>query len=140
VPKPTGAAIPVETRAKTAKTVGSGMHRKNILLVGDAAGQVKSTTGGGVIFGGNCAALAGKYVTKPERYEEEWRAKYGADLTIHKFLHDYLASKPDSSLSRLGKRLNRLNIGEYLSKSGHMDKPTKMVELGLLAHIMKNLV
>jgi geranylgeranyl reductase family protein len=31
----------------------------NVLLVGDAAGQVKSTTGGGVVLGGLCACIAG---------------------------------------------------------------------------------
>lgn len=135
-PKPSGASIPIETRSKTAiKTDG-----KNVLLVGDAAGQVKSTTGGGVIFGGNCAALAGKFVTNPHRYELEWRLRFGPDLAIHKFVHDYLASQSDNSLSALGKQLKTMNIDGYLSKNGHMDKPTKMVRPEFLSHILKNFI
>lgn len=135
-PKPTGATIPIETRSKTAMK----SNGKNILLVGDAAGQVKSTTGGGVIFGGNCAALAGKFVTNPHRYELEWRLRFGPDLTMHKFIHDYLASQSDSSLSVLGKQLKKMNIDGYLSKNGHMDKPTKMVRPEFLSHILKNFI
>ncbi|MFH1785350.1 MAG: NAD(P)/FAD-dependent oxidoreductase [Candidatus Micrarchaeota archaeon] len=135
-PKPSGSIIPLETRSKTAKK----MYDKNILLVGDAAGQVKSTTGGGVIFGGNCAALIGKNITKPERYENEWRLKFGTDLAIHKILHEYLASQSDESLSVLGKRLKRLKMDVYLSKNGHMDKPTKMIHPNIVVHMLKSIM
>ncbi|MFH1520930.1 MAG: NAD(P)/FAD-dependent oxidoreductase [Candidatus Micrarchaeota archaeon] len=135
-PKPSGAIIPIETRPKTALK----KNGKNILLVGDAAGQVKSTTGGGVIFGGNCAALAGKFITDPHRYEVEWRLRFGPDLTMHKFIHDYLASRSDSSLSALGKQLKTMNIDSYLSKNGHMDKPTKMIQPAIVLHLLKNFV
>ncbi len=135
-PKPTGDAIPLETRSKTAKKLSG----KNILLVGDAAGQVKSTTGGGVIFGGNCAALAGRFATDPHRYEMEWRLKYGADLALHGLLHGYLASQSESSLSSLGRRLKKLNTDVYLSKHGHMDRPTKMVRPDLIVHIVRSII
>jgi geranylgeranyl reductase family protein len=134
--KPTGATIPLETRSKTGKMING----KNVLLVGDAAGQVKSTTGGGVIFGGNCAALAGKYACEPGTYEKEWRSRYGTDLAIHKILHQYLASRSDASLARLGRRLKKLNIDEYLSKNGDMDKPTKMIKPNLFAHVIKSII
>ncbi|MCL5011768.1 MAG: FAD-dependent monooxygenase, partial [Candidatus Marsarchaeota archaeon] len=44
--------------------------KNNVLLVGDAAGQVKSTTGGGIVFGGLGAMTA---VKKLDYYEKEWR-------------------------------------------------------------------
>lgn len=135
-PKPSGAAIPIETRSQTGKKTTD----KNIILVGDAAGQVKSTTGGGVVFGGNCAALAGKHITNPHRYELEWRLRFGPDLAIHKFVHDYLASQSDHSLSALGRQLKTMNLDSYLSKNGHMDKPTKMVHPKLFSHILKNFI
>lgn len=135
-PQPSGASIPLETRSKTAKK----SNGKNIFLVGDAAGQVKSTTGGGVIFGGNCAALLGKHIHKPENYESEWRNKFGTDLAIHKILHEYLASQSEESLSALGKRLKRLKIDVYLSKNGHMDKPTKMIRPNILVHMIKSIM
>jgi flavin-dependent dehydrogenase len=136
VPRPTGAIIPLEVRSRTSLRSG----RRTVLLAGDAAGQVKSTTGGGVIFGGNCAALAGKYHSHPLRYELEWRARYGADLTFHHILHGYLASRRDGELSALGRRLKKMNFDVYLSNHGHMDRPTRMVRPALVAHMIRNVI
>jgi flavin-dependent dehydrogenase len=133
--KPRGWSIPLDARPKTA--IRKGNYR--ILLVGDAAGQVKATTGGGVIFGGNCAALAGKHVSNPEMYELQWRVKYGADLAIHKTISNYLSSLNDDGLRALGRKLNRMNCGEFLSNHGHMDKPTKMMGPSMITHVLKNI-
>ncbi|MDD5340232.1 MAG: NAD(P)/FAD-dependent oxidoreductase [Candidatus ainarchaeum sp.] len=133
--RPRGAVIPLEARPKTALRAG----RRTVLLAGDAAGQVKSTTGGGVIFGGNCAALAGKYHSQPLRYELEWRARYGVDLAFHGMLHGYLATRRDGELSALGIRLKKMNFDVYLSNHGHMDRPTRMLRPALVAHMVKNI-
>ena len=132
--KPKGAIIPIVTRQKTGLRVG----KKNICLVGDAAGQVKSTTGGGVIFGGNCAAIAGKHFSNPSRYELEWKLRFGIDLKVHNIIHNHLASLSEKNLSNAGKKLQNLKLGEFLSKNGHMDRPTKMLNLNLLAHTLSN--
>jgi flavin-dependent dehydrogenase len=133
-PAPRGFVIPLQARPRTAMRTG----KRNVLLAGDAAGQVKSTTGGGVIFGGNCAALAGKFATSPFRYELEWRSRFGADLAMHSAIHDFLASLSDSQLSAFGRRLKKLNFDGYLSDHGHMDRPTHMLRPQLLAHVIKN--
>ena len=59
----------------------------NVLLVGDAAGQVKPTTGGGVVLGGLCACIAGDVASehlgggeKLSRYDKLWREKYGSEF------------------------------------------------------------
>ncbi|MBI5046170.1 NAD(P)/FAD-dependent oxidoreductase [Candidatus Micrarchaeota archaeon] len=135
---PKGAVIPLSVRSRTGKQIKNNKNVRNVILVGDAAGQVKATTGGGVIFGGNCAKLAGKHFNNPLRYEVEWRARYGADLAIHSKVHNYVAGLSDSQLSAFGKRLNKMNLGEFLSKNGHMDRPTKMIRPSLLLHLLKN--
>jgi len=134
-PHPKGAIIPIEARPQTAMRSG----RRNILLAGDAAGQVKSTTGGGVIFGGNCAAIAGRHATDPKRYEMEWRFKHGTDLAMHLLIHDYLASMSDREMSAFGKRLKKLDCDSYLSRHGHMDRPTRMIGPAILLHLLKNM-
>ncbi|MDD5171827.1 MAG: NAD(P)/FAD-dependent oxidoreductase [Candidatus ainarchaeum sp.] len=134
-PPPKGAVIPIETRSQTAMRIG----KRNILLAGDAAGQVKSTTGGGVIFGGNCGALAGRHALAPKRYEMEWRLRYGTDLAMHLIIHDYLASMSDKEMSAFGRRLKKLNCDSYLSRHGHMDRPTRMIGPAILLHLMKNM-
>jgi len=135
VHKPKGFIIPLEVRSRTAKSLAG----RNVALVGDAAGQVKATSGGGVVFGGNCAAIAGRHATKPETYEAEWRGRFGLDLAIHGFIHDYLASQDDRQLAGLGRRLKKLNCGEYLARNGHMDHPTRMLHPGIVSHFIKNI-
>jgi len=134
-PKPKGFVIPLKPRSRTSMRK-SGF---NVLLAGDAAGQVKSTTGGGVIFGGNCAALAGKHALSPARYELEWRARFGPDLIMHRAIHRFISSRSDADLSSFGRRIKKLNIDSYLSNHGHMDRPTKMLRPRLLAHMLKNI-
>jgi flavin-dependent dehydrogenase len=134
-PAPKGFLIPLRDRQKTA-----GRYcERNVLLVGDAAGQVKSTTGGGVIFGGNCAAIAGRFVSNPLGYELAWRARFGADLAMHAMLHHYLSSRTDSQLSAFGRRIKKTNLDEYLERHGHKDKPTRMVGMAAVLHILKNM-
>ncbi len=133
--KPRGWAIPLSTRKKTGMTKGE----YKVLLAGDAAGQVKATTGGGVIFGGNCAAVAGKLADNPSRYDFEWRLRFGADLKSHQIVHNYLAKMNEQQIESLGKRLVKLKIDEYLSQNGHMDRPTRMIRPQLLVHMIRSM-
>ncbi len=135
-PQPKGAVIPLALRPKTSLRTG----RRRVLLAGDAAGQVKATTGGGVIFGGNCAAIAGKNAEDPSAYEREWRGRFWADLALHRAVRAYLSGKSDEGLSVLGRRLKKLNFDGYLSDHGHMDRPTRMIRPELLAHVLKNII
>ncbi len=128
-----GAIIPIESRVKTA-IVYNG---KNILLVGDAAGQTKATTGGGIVFGGNCAKLAGRYFDEPLLYELMWRRKYLPDLFLHSLIREQLSKKEDQELEKFAKKLKDAGVEEYLSKNGHMDKPTKMISFGLLGVLIR---
>lgn len=121
--------IPLEVRKKT--VLG------NVMLVGDAAGQVKATTGGGIIFGILCAKIAAESISKNlyggaplKEYEKLWRALYGADLKMHNMIHAYY-----SFLNSIGPRnsgyfikfLKALGVGEFLSKHGDMDSPKAML-------------
>lgn len=127
--------IPVEPRRMTSMRSG----RRKVLLTGDAAGQVKATTGGGVIFGGNCAALAGKHADNPHGYELEWRTRFGPDLFLHRKIRDHLDSLPDERLAGLARHLKRLRLDSYLSEHGSMDKPTMMIKPQMLGHLARAL-
>ena len=74
--------------------VGGGATRTfadGVVTVGDAASQVKPTTGGGIVFGLACGRIAGKTAAEAvklgdcsartlSRYEKEWRKLIGFDL------------------------------------------------------------
>jgi len=112
------AVIPTSVRAKTA--MGAG--RRSVLLAGDAAGQVKATTGGGVFFGASCGMLAGMNACEPEKYEREWRARYGLDLAMHRKMRtllDFTGGEPPPAMVSAAKALF---FEELLSERGRMDR------------------
>lgn len=135
-PLPSGFVIPISPRPRTAMRKAG----KSILLAGDAAGQVKATTGGGVIFGGNCAAIAGRHAHDPQGYELAWRMRFGPDLAMHRAIHRFLASRSDAQLSAFCRRIKKLNLDSYLSHHGHMDRPTRMLRPQLVAHMLRNIM
>lgn len=67
------------------------MHGERVLAVGDAAGQVKPTTGGGLYFGAMAAAAAAAVLDEAlakddlsapalSRYETRWQSAFGREL------------------------------------------------------------
>jgi digeranylgeranylglycerophospholipid reductase len=85
----------------------------NFLVVGDAAGQVKQTTGGGIVIGGYSGTLAGRAAAKAAelppgerrqilmQYDQEWRKKFGSDLRRMGIAHRLFAGLSDETLNRL---------------------------------------
>jgi geranylgeranyl reductase family protein len=126
------ALIPLECRRKTSLRT----RDRTILLAGDAAGQVKSTTGGGVYFGTSCARLAGRHATHPEKYEKEWRSLYHKDLRMHRLAHLFYGMLPDSGIRHAGNLLSFFGMDEYLAEKQQMDKPTHILDRSLLIHAM----
>lgn len=81
-------------------------YSDRVLAVGDAAGQVKSTTGGGIYYGLICAEAASKVAatafsrsnfnaTFLARYEREWRKKIGAELRMGSYFR-HMAEQLDN--------------------------------------------
>jgi digeranylgeranylglycerophospholipid reductase len=77
-------AIPVGTLARS--------YRDRVLAIGDAAGQVKPTTGGGIYFGHLGAQIAAQVLDEAlssdnltagqlSRYQKQWKAKMGKELS-----------------------------------------------------------
>jgi geranylgeranyl reductase family protein len=135
----TACIIPIEAREKTAMRVGNARdsaNRMDVLLVGDAAGQVKPTSGGGVLFGSWCAEIAGRTLD-PFRYELEWKAKYGKELLLHGAARKILNRLDDNSLTSLGKRLGNKKVSSFLESHGEMDIVSRMLlQLVLNPHVL----
>ncbi len=83
-----------------------------VLVAGDAAGQVKPTTGGGIYYGLLCADFAAEAIDQAfqqsnfsarqlSHYEKLWKAKLGRELRI-----DYFARRLYNRLS--DKRINSI--------------------------------
>ncbi|MFH1055255.1 MAG: NAD(P)/FAD-dependent oxidoreductase [Candidatus Altiarchaeota archaeon] len=109
---------------------------KNIVAVGDAAAQVKVSTGGGIIFG----AVAAEYACSPD-YERLWRREIGFDLKLHLMIHRLLARLPPKGKDRLFRIIKENH--NSLERSGDMDYAAKTLS-GLaasprfLTHLLTN--
>lgn len=118
--KPLGRVIPLEPRKK----IAGAFANVNVLLAGDAAGQVKSSSGGGVVFGTAGARLAGSFVHAPEEYEKQWKKENENDVLAHVFLQNFFAHQPNLGLKLTAMASRRLGLDYLFSLHGNMDRPT----------------
>jgi flavin-dependent dehydrogenase len=107
-------------------------YSDNVLAVGDAASQVKATTGGGIVFSLLCGRLAGETAAKAVRdrdvsaarlknYESSWRRMIGFDLQAMSWLRRFLYSLPDNNLDRIFSIADELNVDQVLSRTADID-------------------
>ncbi|MCW4021039.1 MAG: NAD(P)/FAD-dependent oxidoreductase [Candidatus Bathyarchaeota archaeon] len=104
----------------------------NLLIVGDAAGQVKPTTGGGVVLGGLCASSAGEIAaaamdhkdltaTFLARYESIWRSELGGELRTALWARKVMNRLSDKTLDKLFEVIIKNDLQGFLSAEGDMD-------------------
>ncbi len=121
--------IPVGLRKRIVDT------RRKVLLVGDAAGQVKHSTGGGIIFGGNAAIMAADAITSHVNHGEDLRAyerafmkNYRMEIMLHYFANRFYSSLSAQNLGRTISLMNGLGIDRFLGEYGDMDRPSLTVK------------
>jgi digeranylgeranylglycerophospholipid reductase len=107
------------------------------MLVGDAASQVKATSGGGIYTGLVCArhcsgvaseALAEKNLSKKflATYQKRWMAEIGGELKNCMLLHNVYASMTDKQFEDAFELLARDDLVEIINKLGDIDYPSKV--------------
>jgi digeranylgeranylglycerophospholipid reductase len=107
-------------------------YADGVLTVGDAASQVKPTTGGGIVFGLICGKIAGETAasailaqdTSADRlhsYEERWRNLIGFDLAAMSWLRKMLYQLPDRYLDRIFTVSRELKADEILNRTADID-------------------
>jgi len=118
---------PIPLGGPVAKTYSDGF-----LVVGDAASQVKPTTGGGVIFGLTCSRVAGEVAYEAvkrqdfseaflSRYQFRWKRLVGFDLDAMLRMRRMLNSMSDSRIDGMIDLCRRLGIDSVLEKVGDLD-------------------
>jgi geranylgeranyl reductase family protein len=102
------------------------------LAVGDAASQVKPTTGGGVILGMNCAKIAAETASEALRasdssikllsaYQRHFIKDFGFDMKFMLRVRHMLNAMSDDELDFLIKTCVRLNLDEKLRDFSDLD-------------------
>lgn len=86
-----------------------------LILVGDAAGQVKASSGGGIVMGG----IAAGYALSAD-YEKRWKKEIGRELFLHLLVRRFLDRLRDRSLDRLFLLLKENRA--MIEKRGDMDR------------------
>jgi geranylgeranyl reductase family protein len=111
----------------------------NILLLGDAAGQVKATTGGGIImlliaaqYASNCIKKCFRYNQFSKRmikkhYEKPYLAKVGNQLKIHYLIRLFLAKLTETDFERFLELAKFTKVKNVISFYGDMDFPKSLV-------------
>lgn len=118
---------PIPLEGPLSKTYSNGL-----LVVGDAASQVKPTTGGGVIFGLTCAKIAGEVafesVNKQDysesflsSYQSKWKKLVGFDLLTMLQMRRMLDSLSDKKIDNVIELSNKFGISEVLERFGDID-------------------
>jgi len=103
-----------------------------MLVVGDAAGHAKPTTGGGVIFGGICAEIAGRVAAEAvsrgifneeflSLYERLWRKDLDKEFRNMLLARKILNRLPDKLIDRLFEVVIKEDLQQFLSREGSMD-------------------
>lgn len=146
--------FPLRTRLRGATRSGrlggriliSGPIKKtyspNFLVIGDAAGQIKPTTGGGVVVGGLCAQIAGKSAAKANQlgrqstkilrdYQRRWKTLLGKEFLAMKWVRYFFNSLDDHDIDRLFKKIASPSIIAAIEETGDMDMQARAISLGL---------
>ncbi len=107
--------------------------KDNILLVGDAAHQTKSTTGGGIMLGMQAGEICADSIDahfkngEPLKNYEKNISGINKELRLHWKIRQYINSKKEDEIDRLFRKLNKAKAGEFLSMHGDMDKPSRFM-------------
>ena len=102
----------------------------HIVSVGDAAGQAKPTTGGGIYSGGIGGILAGKYLgeslssgdsSKVEKYEREWKNLFSKEFELLLRARGILESLDNKNIDKIFKTILSSNILTKISLESDFD-------------------
>lgn len=114
----------IERYEKRAGTISLGSLRSysdRILLIGDAACQVKPWSGGGVVYGLKCAGIAAKTLEAAferedfsgrflSRYEREWRSNIGNQIRFGMFYRKLFKRASNRQLDVIFSMMNRIKF------------------------------
>ena len=129
------------------KSIAYGLSRKTtgerVLAVGEAAGQVKTTTGGGIAYGLFCAEIAvkvlkdafcrGRFGEKELRkYEKLWKSKLGKEIRIGDYARKIFGKFSDFQIEKVFKFVKgREGLVKLLEKNFDFEFHSKFLPLGI---------
>jgi len=107
-------------------------HSERIIVVGEAAGQIKTTTGGGIYYGLIGAEIASEVVNKAfekgnfeartlSEYEEIWKKSLGKEIIFGEYFHRFYTKLEDSSIDKLFHAAKQDGLLPFIATKGKFD-------------------
>ena len=126
-----------------------------VLLVGDAGGFTKPTTGGGIYYSLLTAALAAETLIEAfqtdrldvgvlGRYEERWEQALGADLRVAAWFRQFLARCRDGEIDGLVRALASTSVQAVIHDTARFNRHREAIlalvrEPGIASLLLKSL-
>lgn len=118
--------------------VASRTVRGRLVAVGDAAGQAKTTTGGGIYYGLLCADLLADTLLTRRRagdfdleglagYDRLWKRCLGRELRVGNRLRQVFEAVEDEELEELVELLDHPEVRRVIRRQGHFDRHRPML-------------
>ena len=111
--------------------------RNRVLLIGDAASQVKPTSGGGLIIAFDSCKMASGYIKKSienddvsalKGYQVEFDKKYSKEFSYQFKVQNTLNLLNDADLDYFFEKLRENYCEEIISEYGDMDNQSRLVK------------
>ncbi len=123
--------IPVGTLKKTATD--------GVLIVGDAAGQVKPLTYGGIFMGAKCAKIAGEVAARAAaednvsasrlmEYERRWKSEIGREISFGLKFRDIFRHISDADLNEGIAAMDDPEILDMITKTADYESPSALAK------------
>ena len=126
-----------------------------ILLVGDAGGFTKPTTGGGIYYNLLTASLTADTLIEGfqagrldaeflARYERRWEAEIGGDLRVSAWLRQFLTRCSDAEINGLVRALASDSVQAVIHRTASFNRHRNVIlallrEQGIAALLLKSL-
>lgn len=114
-------------------------YSENILLVGDAAAQVKPTSGGGLYPGllcaNHCANVTIEALEKQifstsllKKYHKKWYKEIGRELYMGRKFRRVFSKLSDQQMDKYLKKFQNKKIRDVINQYGDIDHPSKLLK------------
>ena len=111
--------------------------KERVILIGDAASQVKPTSGGGLLIAFDSCGIASKYIKEAiekddvkilNGYEEEFNRKYSKEFSYQFKVQNTLNLLNNNDLDYLFEKLRENDCERIISEYGDMDNQSGLVK------------
>lgn len=120
----------------------SRTYADGLIVVGDAASQVKPTTGGGVVFGLTCSRIAGNVAADGvesgdcssrflSKYQKSWREMLGREFAIGRLTRRILSNLSDSAVDRIFSIGEKFHVEDSIGYVSEIDFEARILQCSL---------